>query len=291
MQLVSIVIPTYNRVRDLERALKSVLAQTYSHWEVLIIDNYSNDNTDNLINGFNDSRLKLFKIHNEGVIAASRNLGILKAKGDYVALLDSDDWWVPQKLEESLKYLKQGADLVYHDLFVVTKSDQKFFWKLARTRNLKSPVFDDLLINGNAINNSSVVVRRDVLNKINGFSEDRIMIATEDYDGWLQIAKITENFTRIPQTLGYYWAGGGNISSPHQTLKILSALEERYSTDIINFGGRISWISYLRGRANFHLKFYEIAKKNFRLIRWRGSPFRTYVKSCWMRLLIELYRL
>lgn len=90
-KLVSIVIPTYNRAQDLERALKSLLAQTFCDWEALIVDNYSKDNTDELIKSFNDPRMKLFKIHNQGVIAASRNVGIKNAKGGYVAFLDSDD--------------------------------------------------------------------------------------------------------------------------------------------------------------------------------------------------------
>src|SRR3989338_2810117 len=99
--IVSIVIPTYNRACDLERALKSVLAQTYSNWEALVVDNHSSDNTDDVVKSLNDSRLKLFKIHNDGVIAASRNAGVKHATGEYIAFLDSDDWWMPQKLEES----------------------------------------------------------------------------------------------------------------------------------------------------------------------------------------------
>ena len=107
---ISIVIPTYNRARDLERALKSLKAQTFINWEVLIIDNESVDNTDEVVSGFSDPRMKLFKIDNDGVIAASRNLGIREASGEYIAFLDSDDWWKPKKLEESVKCLEKSAD-------------------------------------------------------------------------------------------------------------------------------------------------------------------------------------
>ena len=94
----------------------SVLNQTYLNWEVLVIDNYSTDNTDALISEINDIRIKLFKIRNEGVVAVSRNLGIRNSSGEYIAFLDSDDLWLPKKLEISIKFLKQGADIVYHDL-------------------------------------------------------------------------------------------------------------------------------------------------------------------------------
>ena len=69
--VVSIIIPTYNREEDLKRALNSILSQTFSDWQALVVDNYSSDNTDDLVSSLNDSRIKLFKIHNEGVIAVS----------------------------------------------------------------------------------------------------------------------------------------------------------------------------------------------------------------------------
>lgn len=285
--LISIVIPTYNRARDLDRALQSVLAQTYSHWEVLVVDNHSSDNTDDLIKRCNDSRIQLFKIHNDGVIAASRNLGIKQARGEYVAFLDSDDWWTPKKLEESLKYLEQGADVVYHDLFLATKSGQRLFWRKARTRDLKSPVFDDLIINGNALNNSSVVASHKLLNEINGFSEDRVLIAVEDYDAWLRIAKFTEKFKRIPQTLGYYWAGGGNISNPDRMLKTLNALEERYANAMNKFNEchNVCWPIYAKGRAYYRLGSYEMAKKVLAQILFRRAAFKFKIKSLYMFLI------
>ncbi len=93
--LVSVVIPTYNHARFLGRALQSVMDQTYKNWEVIIIDNHSQDNTDEIVEAFKDPRITLLKIHNNGVIAASRNMGIRAAKGEWIAFLDSDDHWYP----------------------------------------------------------------------------------------------------------------------------------------------------------------------------------------------------
>ena len=112
--VVSVIIPTYNRASDLKRALNSVQEQTFVNWEALVVDNNSEDNTDEIVIGFNDPRIKLFKINNDGVIAASRNKGIKEASGEYIAFLDSDDWWAPNKLELSVAALKAGSDIVYH---------------------------------------------------------------------------------------------------------------------------------------------------------------------------------
>ena len=122
--IVSVVIPTYNRELFLSRALISVVDQSFTRWEAIVVDNHSQDNTDEVIQNFKDSRIKLFKIHNRGVIAASRNLGVRAACGEWIAFLDSDDWWSPIKLERSLQFLNSGADIVYHDLFIVKNEKQ-----------------------------------------------------------------------------------------------------------------------------------------------------------------------
>jgi glycosyltransferase involved in cell wall biosynthesis len=288
--LVSIVIPTYNRAEDLKRALQSVLDQTFIDWEILIVDNNSTDNTDVVIKSFNNSKIKLFKVQNDGVVAVSRNIGVKNASGEYIAFLDSDDWWLPTKLEESIKYLNQGADVVYHDLFVVTKPDQTVNWRRTRGRNLKSPVFYDLIKNGTTLPNSSVVVRKNLLIVINGLSEDRDMIGSEDYDAWLRIAQITEGFKKIPQTLGFYWAGGGNISNPGRTLKIFTALEKRYSDTIQDLEARhrFYWFNYARGRAYFLLKDYDRAKMYLGLNIWSRASISINLKILWMLLRIQL---
>lgn len=288
--LVSIVIPTFNRARDLDRALKSVLAQTYSNWEALIIDNHSTDNTDEVVRSFNDSRIILYKINNDGMISVSRNLGIKHAQGEYIAFLDSDDWWLPRKLDESLKYLEQGADVIYHELFVVTKDCQRLFWRKAKARDLRSPAFKDLIVDGNALINSSVVLRKSVLTGIGFLPEDREMNPCCDYDAWLHIAKHTEKFKRVPKTLGYYWMGGGNVTTSERTITSLDRFESLYASDLVDLSkDDIWWLNYAKGRAYYHLGFYEIAKKHLGLIRWHRVPSSVYWNSLRMLLFINLY--
>jgi glycosyltransferase involved in cell wall biosynthesis len=254
--LVSVIVPTYNRGYCLQRTIRSVLDQTHPNWELIIVDNYSTDDTDTLVESFKDSRIKILKIHNGGIIAASRNRGLQASVGEYVAFLDSDDWWLPKKLETSLEILDLGADIVYHDLYLITSIvASPRFWKRVRTRQVNSPVFKDLLSKGAAIANSSVVVKRTMIEGIGGFSEDPALIAAEDYEAWLRIARRTEKFSRINKTLGYYWAGGGNVSAPNRTLCYLARLCELYTEELIKNGNQPLpvWISYELAKSNWSL--------------------------------------
>jgi len=255
-----------------------------------VVDNHSTDGTDDVVRKLGNPNIDLHKIRNDGVIAASRNLGIRRARGEYVAFLDSDDWWLPQKLQESAAALASGADVVYHALFVVTTSGQKTFRRQTRTRDLKLPVFTDLLVNGNALDNSSVVVRRRVLEEIGGFCEDRNMISAEDYDGWLRAAKVTERFTRIPRTLGYYWAGGGNVSNPERTIATADILEQRYSPELKRgeAAAKLYYLNYTRGRAWYRLKQFARAKENLERARGPYVPFMLAVKRQWMLASIDM---
>lgn len=290
--LISVIIPTYNRVHDLERALKSVQSQTFTNWEVLIVDNHSDDNTDDVVSGFNDPRMRLFKIHNNGVIAASRNIGVSHAVGEYIAFLDSDDWWTPDKLRFSLEALNAGADIVSHDLYVVTRPDQRIFWKKVRSRELKSPVFDDLLANGNGLLNSSVVVRKCLLVKIGGLSEEPDLISVEDFDTWLRISKLTDKFKRIPHTLGSYWLGGGNNSNEDKYIHIIQVIKKRYAVEFQALEQRYNfyWINFAAGRYYFKRRNYNLAATSLGLIGFRQSPLFVYLKSQWMLFSIKCWR-
>lgn len=261
--LVSVIVPTYNRAYCLGRTIQSVIDQTYKNWELIIVDNNSTDDTSLLVASFNSPRIQLFQIHNEGVIATSRNKGLHEAKGDYVALLDSDDWWLPEKLHASVEQLDAGADIVYHDLYLVKSFPCKpKLWKRVKSRQVISPVFQDLLFNGNVINNSSVVVKRELMKQIGGFSDDPLLITAEDFDAWIRLAKITEAFVRLNKPFGYYWGGGNNNSAPQRTITSMRFLLERYAkelgkdqTDFLP-----GWMSYSLARAYYLIGQFEPAK-------------------------------
>ena len=114
--LVSIISPAYNAAAFIEQAVKSVQAQDYQNWEMLITDDCSNDNTREIVAALNkiDPRVKLIKQPKNGGPAAARNASVLAATGRYVAFLDSDDWWLPEKLGRQLEFMQRhNAALSY----------------------------------------------------------------------------------------------------------------------------------------------------------------------------------
>jgi len=265
--LVSIVIPTFNRSADLRRALQSVQDQTWDRWEAVVVDNHSSDDTEDMVARINNRRIRFLKIHNKGVIGKSRNVGIADAQGEYVAFLDSDDWWMPRKLELSVAALEAGADVVYHDLYLMRPPGRRVRLRRARTWTVASPVFNDLLENGNALTNSSVVIRRPLLLDIQGYSEEADVVGWEDYDCWLRLSKHTEQFHRIDGVLGYYWLGTGNTSSPERTIRNLDRFKTLY---LVPTGMAIddrlpAWFHYVMGQACFSLGRYREAQHHIRL--------------------------
>ena len=284
--LISVIIPTYNRAKDLKRSLNSVINQSYAHWEAIVVDNHSQDNTDDVIAEFNDKRIKLHKIHNNGIIAASRNKGIKNASGDYLAFLDSDDWWSVDKLQRCVSAVEAGADLVYHNLFLVMSEDQKRFWRTGIKRAVKRPVFQDLITHGNPISNSSVVVRTQLVNEVGGLIEDPDAVAMEDFDCWLKISKLTEEFVFLDENLGYYWVGGGNTSSPKRDLKVADKFLSLYGENYTQ--GAPWWICYTRGRAKYLLEDFQGAKEALVNIDGNNVPFSVKLKKFWMMSKIRL---
>lgn len=285
--LVSVIVPTYNRAYCLGRTIQSVLDQSYGNWELIVVDNCSSDATESLVFSYSEPKIKLVKINNGGIIAASRNKGLQFATGDYVAFLDSDDWWLPQKLQISVEKLNAGADIVYHDLYLITSLPAKpRAWKRVKTRQVNSPVFHDLLSRGSAIANSSVVVRRNLLNQVGGFSVDPELIAAEDYEAWIRLSKHTEAFVRIDSILGYYWAGGGNISAPERTLCYLMRLRELYDKDLKEGadGFLSEWLLYNLAKTNWAMGNYHDGNKyaNFILSRQPTSVIFLKLAILWI---------
>ena len=180
---ISVIIPTYNRKKTLARAIRSVLNQSFSPFEILIIDDGSNDGTEEWVKA-NFQSIKYIYQNNHGVSSA-RNVGIENAYGDWVAFLDSDDWWDLEKLQVLFESISENVDLIYHDLEVINNQSRFFSRKKIKSWQVKTPILINLLLKGNCIANSSVVVRKSLLEKIGGLNESLAVIAAEDYNTWL----------------------------------------------------------------------------------------------------------
>jgi glycosyltransferase involved in cell wall biosynthesis len=262
--LVSVVIPTYNRAHYLPRAINSVLSQSYSNFELIIVDNNSTDGTEELVNAYTDERIKFIKIHNNGIISASRNKGISSTNGKYIAFLDSDDWWTSDKLKESILALDGGMDLVYHDLYIF-RDNRVLRWKKLRTKKLSSPVFDDLILSGKRLNLSSVVLRRSLIEKVGGFSEDVDLIAAEDIDTWLRISRRTNNFYRLDGCYGFYHIHLNNYTSNDKTIISIKKRLDVYKDDLNKLKCEIPiWACYSLARSYSSMNdSRQLSKKYF----------------------------
>ena len=108
-ELVSIIMPSYNTAQYITETIESVLNQTYTNWELLIVDDCSTDNTDEVVASFNDSRIKYFHNERNSGAALTRNKAMCEAQGEWIAFLDSDDLWMPEKLDKQIRFMKENG--------------------------------------------------------------------------------------------------------------------------------------------------------------------------------------
>lgn len=181
--LVSVIIPTYNRAWTLAKAIDSVLAQDYKNLELIVVDDGSNDNTSNLIDRY-DGRLKLIRQANAGVSSA-RNRGIAEAGGDFLAFLDSDDTWLPQKLNRQMGFFIRWPKTLIcqtQEIWIrnnVRVNPRKYHKKPSGM--IFEPSLDLCLVSP-----SAVMMKKELFKEIGCFDES--LPACEDYDLWLRVS-------------------------------------------------------------------------------------------------------
>lgn len=206
--LVSIIMPTYNHGHLIGDAIRSIIKQSYSIWELIIINNHSEDDTSEVIKSFNDERIQEYFIHNKGIIAASRNYGIKLSSGKYVAFLDSDDLWLPQKLEKQIDFITASRNIEVCATNGFNMVDGEILNKPILSYPKKEILFKEM-INGLSVINSSVLVKRDVLFHVGLLDECPKIQFVEDTDLWVRIA-IRSSIGYLKQPLVIYRYHSGN---------------------------------------------------------------------------------
>ena len=212
---ISVVIPVYNRSRELRRALESLARQTVRDFEVVVCDDGSTEDIHAVLASFeNQIEIRYRRIENSGGPARPRNVAMSAARGEWIAFLDSDDWWDDCRLAVISTELGDDVDLLYHSLRVVTAPG------LTRTLERRPVIGDPLrgealrhmVLYGNPVPNSAAVVRRRLLSQIGGICEDRAIVA-EDFDTWLCLVEAGARVRFLNQVLGSYWVGADGISA------------------------------------------------------------------------------
>jgi glycosyltransferase involved in cell wall biosynthesis len=188
--VVSVVIPTYNRLMFLRKAIASVRSQTYVNWELVVVDDGSTDDTVNYIRKVDESRLLLVRSEHLGIIGAVRNLGVSQARGTLVAFLDSDDTWKSEKLEHQLAAIKDsGAKWSYTGYEVVYPSSEvkPILPRLDEGMD-KDTLIRRLLTTEASAATSTLLVSKHLFHDVGGFSEDESLLFREDHDLVLRLA-------------------------------------------------------------------------------------------------------
>jgi len=208
----SVVIPTYNYADFLERSLNSVLNQTFQDFEIHVLDNSSTDHTVEVVEAAQreKQRIYLHTVQNHGVIAYSRNVGIKAAKGKWIAFLDADDLWLPEKLETVYRAILDNPDviLVCHDEWQVVDGVRKNQMQLGDST---ANIYERILFQGFSLFTSAVSVRKDIAFKTGGFSENKEFITVEDTEYWLRLSR-EGRFFFVNIILGEWHIHGSNAS-------------------------------------------------------------------------------
>lgn len=222
---VTVIIPTYNRALMLGRAINSVLNQTYIDFELIIVDDASTDDTQNTVERINDSRMRYIKNPLNRGVAYSKNRGIEKANGEFIAFLDDDDEWLPQKLEKQMELFRSLPDeygIVYCGLNYCNRKGNIMAEKHATHRGyvLRSA------LKGTIAGGLVPVIRKKVFDNI-GMHDEQLHNA-EDWDINIRIArKYKFDYIDIPM-VNYYIYGEQLSMKPYRKLKSTLRIYQKY---------------------------------------------------------------
>ncbi len=217
MPKVSVIIPTYNRADFIEDAVESVLCQTYKDYEIIIVDDGSTDNTKDVLQRFHNKIRYIYK--NNGGVASARNTGIKHAQGAYIAYLDSDDLWLPERLKFGVQALDSDKNigLFFSDCHRVSNGERDSKTYFDAYKPYSGFVFKQLYMQ-DFIPTSTVLVRKDCL-RLSGMFDGNLPLC-EDYDLWLRISTCFKiNYTKMP--LAIYRTHSKSISRKDFPVPIL----------------------------------------------------------------------
>ena len=199
MPTVSVIVPAYNQGHYLEECIQSVLKQTYEDFEIIIVDDGSTDNTQEVSTSFSDSRVHYIHQENRG-LSGARNTGIKKAKGSYITYLDSDDLFLPKKLEVLIDNFETEPDfgIIAGQAIVINEHGEK----LGEVFDTPPPKDHLQFLMGNPLHVGSVLIRYEWQIKAGYFDEN--LRSYEDWDMWLRLVRAGCNFGWVAQPVSLY---------------------------------------------------------------------------------------
>jgi len=231
--MISVIMPTYNRVWTITQAIGSVVAQTFGDWELIIIDDGSTDETEAaVVNFLLDTRIRYIKQANAGPIVA-RNNGAKLAKGEWLAFLDSDDAWLPEKLAKQWELVEQSAQpiLVYGNYYHINEKGERlgeFFDQKTVPHN--GWVSSNLLVD-NFVTTSTVLLPKQVFLESGGFNQLLNLTIGEDYELWLRLSTKLA-FYCVNEPIALYRTHTEQLTK--KRLKVYSSIIKLYISMLVN---------------------------------------------------------
>ena len=230
---VSVIIPTYNRAHLVGRAIQSVLNQTYQDFEIIVVDDGSTDNTEEVVKSFYDKRIRYIRHKENKGGGAARNTGIKAAHGEYIAFQDSDDEWFPEKIEKQAKIFENTppeAGVVYSDMWRITENKKEYFHSpkiMSENRIKYKQALDYGVMN---IGIGTALIKKECFDKVGMFDEKLPRFI--DLELFIRLSKYYY-FHRIEEPLVNYFDADKSISSNTESLVTARKLIlEKYFEDI-----------------------------------------------------------
>ncbi len=206
MELVSIIMPCHNAEKFIAKAILSIQNQTYNNWELLIVDDASTDKTVQIVNSFSDQRIQLFFLKENQGAGYARNFATQKSTGKYIAFLDADDEWKPQKIEIQIKFMKENNLPITFSYYELINEEGQLLNKVIKS---PSEINFQKLMYCNWIGNLTGIYDTSFLGKIPISNQKK----RQDWILWLDIAKKVESIIPVPESLAYYRVRKNSISS------------------------------------------------------------------------------
>ena len=261
----SIIIPTHNRAYIIKQCIDSILNQTYKEFELIIIDDHSEDNTIELLKSIEDTRLKILKLEGRKGAQAARNEGIKNASGDWICFNDSDDFWQNNKLEINIEYLKKfNSDkkiVFYNDCYRYEENtNKKNLWRLPDIKYFSSY---KSLLNGPGPMFQGLFFHKSLI--INGGLLDESVPSYQEWDTSLILAKNGAMFYHIKEPLFVYNLHSGETISKDiiRDFNGYQYIINKYKDDVIKYAGMNIWKKHIKDQ---YIKFinnvFPVLNKN-----------------------------
>ena len=237
MPKISVVVPAYNSQSTILETIYSVLQQSFSDFELIVINDGSTDKTLRLLSTVNDARLKVYSYPNGGLPAA-RNRGIVRATGQFISFIDADDLWTPDKLELQLQALQKNpqAGVAYSWTICMGNDGSSFHPGISET--VQGNVYSKLLVGNFIGSGSNVLIRREAIESVGYFDES--LKSCEDWDYWMRLAPQWD-FVVVPKPQIIYRLSSGAMSSKLDVM-------EKYQTLVLEkaFASAPPQLQYLK---------------------------------------------